>query len=103
MAINVIVVLTAVVAAGYFLFSRRLAHSSDWNATVIPLASIMGSAPLLGGAVGNAAVLCMAGLLALAFLVGGAIRFNIQHFEPIQHTGHGPAQTLAFADEGRDH
>jgi hypothetical protein len=54
------------------------------------------SAPLLGGIVGNLAVVCMALLLVLAYAVGGAIRFNIQHFEPIENDGHGPAQTIAF-------
>lgn len=54
------------------------------------------SAPLLAGVVGNLAVVCMAMLLVLAYLVGGAIRFNIRHFEPIENTGHGPAQDIAF-------
>ncbi|MEM9015568.1 MAG: hypothetical protein AAGC68_01045, partial [Verrucomicrobiota bacterium] len=75
--------------------------SSKWQATVTPLASIMGSgflvsAPLLAGQVGNLALFCMATLLAVAFAVGGAIRFNIRHFEPIENEGHGPAQVFAF-------
>jgi hypothetical protein len=87
--------------SGYLAFSKRLAGSSSWKATVTPLASIMGSgflvsAPLLAGVVGNLAVLCMGVLLVLAYMVGGAIRFNIRYFEPIEHEGHGVAQNIAF-------
>ena len=99
--LNAVIVIVAVVIAGYLAFSKRLAGSSSWKATLTPLASIMGSgflvsAPLLGGIVGNLAVICMGVLLVLAYGVGGAIRFNIQHFEPIENNGHGPAQTIAF-------
>jgi hypothetical protein len=91
----------ALALGGYLAFSRRLAVSLNWKATVTPLASIMGSgflvsAPLLAGIVGNLAVVCMALLLALAYMVGGAIRFNIRHFEPIENKGHGPAQDIAL-------
>jgi hypothetical protein len=84
---------------GYLAFSRKVRSSSDWKATVTPLASIMGSgflvsAPLLAGAVGNLAVVFMAGLLLLAYLVGSAIRFNILHFEPVENQT-GPAQSVA--------
>ena len=99
--LNLIITVVALALGGYLAFSRRLAGSSDWKATVTPLASIMGSgflvsAPLLAGIVGNLAVVCMALLLALAYMVGGAIRFNIRHFEPIENKGHGPAQDIAF-------
>lgn len=99
--VNLIVVVTAVVLGGYLAFSKRLGKSSNWKATVTPLASIMGSgflvsAPLLGGLVGNLAVVCMALLLVLAYWVGEAIRFNIRHFEPIENSGHGAAQSVAF-------
>ncbi len=95
-----IILVTAAIAA-YLTFSKRLAGSSDWKATVTPLASIMGSgflisAPLLAGIVGKLAVLCMAALLALAYAVGSVIRFNIRHFEPIENTGHGAAQDIGF-------
>ena len=98
--LNVIIIAVALVLAGYLAFSKRLAASSSWKATVTPLASIMGSgflvsAPLLAGIVGNLAVLCMAALLVIAYAVGDAIRFNIRHFEPIENTGHGPAQDVA--------
>ena len=98
--LNGIIIVTALLTAGYLAFSKRLAKSSGWKATVTPLASIMGSgflvsAPLLAGVVGNLAVICMAVLLVLAYAVGGAIRFNIRHFEPIE-SQHGPVQTIAF-------
>lgn len=81
-------VLIAAVVFLVFIFSKKIAASSDWRATVTPLASIMGSgflvsAPLLAGTVGNYAVLCMMALLLLAYWVGSAIRFNIQYFEPV--------------------
>jgi len=99
--LNAVIVVVALLLGGYLAFSRRLAKSSSWQATVTPLASIMGSgflvsAPLLAGIVGNLALVCMALLLVLAFFVGGAIRFNIRHFEPIENESHGPAQTIAL-------
>jgi hypothetical protein len=99
--LNALIIVVAVLFAAYLALSKRLAASSNWKATVTPLASIMGSgflvsAPLLAGIVGNLAVVCMAMLLVLAYAVGGAIRFNIRHFEPIENDGHGPAQTIAF-------
>ena len=101
MILNLVIILVTLSLAGYLAFSRRLARSDGWAATVTPLASIMGSgflisAPLLGGLVGNLAVFSMAVLLALAYAVGGIIRFNIRHFEPIENDGHGPAQDLGF-------
>ena len=98
---NTLIIAVALALAGYLAFSKRLAGSSSWKATVTPLASIMGSgflvsAPLLAGVVGNWALACMALLLGLAYLVGDAIRFNIRHFEPIENAGHGLAQNVAF-------
>lgn len=79
-----VAVLGALVLVGY----KPLASSTRWRATLIPLASIMGSgflvsAPLLANAVGIYAVFAMSALLALAFCVGGALRFNIRNYEPI--------------------
>ena len=56
--LNAIIIIVALLLAGYLAFSKRLAASSNWKATVTPLASIMGSgflvsAPLLAGIVGN--------------------------------------------------
>ncbi len=91
----------ALLLAGYLAFSRRLSTSSTFKATVTPLASIMGSgflvsAPLLAITVGIWATASMATLLLLAYAVGSAIRFNIRYFEPVENTGHGPAQSVAF-------
>lgn len=99
--LNIVIIVVAVLLGGYLAFSRRLAGSSNWQATVTPLASIMGSgflvsAPLLAGIVGNIAVFAMAVLLLLAYMVGGALRFNIRYFEPIESKGHGIAQDMAF-------
>lgn len=99
--LNGIIIIVAILLGGYLAFSKRLAASSNWQATVTPLASIMGSgflvsAPLLAGIVGNMAVFAMAVLLLLAYMVGGAIRFNIRYFEPIEYKGHGIAQNTAF-------
>ena len=54
--LNAAIIIIAVVLASYLAFSKRLAGSSNWKATVTPLASIMGSgflvsAPLLAGIV----------------------------------------------------
>ncbi len=96
-----IIIVVALGLGGYLALAKRLAKSSNWKATVTPLASIMGSgflvsAPLLAGIVGNLALVCMGVLLVLAYMVGGAIRFNIRHFEPIENSGHGLAQNVAF-------
>jgi len=98
--INFIVAITALLFAGYLVFSPRLNGSSNWRATTTPLASIMGSgflisAPLLAGVVGNYALYSMALLLLIAFAVGSVIRFNIQFFEPIENDK-GLAQNIAF-------
>jgi len=100
MLLSAVVVVVALAGGGYLAFSRRLATSPGWKATVTPLASIMGSgflisAPLLAGVVGNAAVFFMAALLALAYLVGSVMRFNIRHFEPIEKE-RGTAQEIAL-------
>ncbi len=99
---SVVITIIALALAACLAFSRKLTRSSDWKATVTPLASIMGSgflvsAPLLAGVVGTQAIIYMAGLLLIAFLVGGAIRFNIRFFEPVEHSGHGAVQEIAFA------
>ena len=44
--LNIIIIVVAVLLGGYLAFSRRLASSSSWQATVTPLASIMGSGSL---------------------------------------------------------
>jgi len=99
--INIISVIIALGVAGILIFSPRLSRSTDWKATVTPLASIMGSgflvsAPLLAGIVGNLALFGIIALLIVAWFVGGVIRFNIRYFEPIENARHGPVQNLAF-------
>ena len=99
--LDALVILVALSVGAWLAFSKRLAGSTTWQATVTPLASIMGSgflvsAPLLGGSVGVYAVFCMAGLLLLAYGVGEAIRFNIAYFEPVENEGHGQAQSIAL-------
>ncbi len=100
MILNSSIVLIALLVALYLAFSKRLRQSSSWKATVTPLASIMGSgflisAPLLANTVGNYAVFSMIALLLLAYAVGDAIRFNIRHFEPVEHKK-GMVQNIAF-------
>ncbi|MGJ8676241.1 MAG: hypothetical protein ACSHX0_01855 [Akkermansiaceae bacterium] len=99
--LSALILILTVLISGYLAFSKHLRGSSNWAATVTPLASIMGSgflisAPLLAGVVGVYSLFCMAGLLVLAFGVGSAIRFNIRHFEPIENDGHGLPQTTAL-------
>lgn len=100
MFLNIFIIAVTLMVAAYLAFSRRLQQSASWNATVTPLASIMGSgflisAPLLGGLVGSYALFCMAALLLVAFAVGAIVRFNIRHFEPIEHEK-GASQNIAF-------
>ena len=94
-------VFVAVLAA---LLSPALRQSTGWQATVTPLASIIGSgflvsAPLLARTVGNVALLAMAGLIAAAYLLGHAIRFNIAHAEPLLKRDH-PPRALAWVEQG---
>jgi hypothetical protein len=99
--INILIIFVALAVGSWLAFAPRLQKSNSWQATVTPLASIMGSgflvsAPLLGGVVGIWAVFCMATLLLLAYLIGSAIRFNIRFFEPVEGTNTGPAHSIAF-------
>ncbi|MCB1492571.1 MAG: hypothetical protein KDJ77_12385 [Rhodobiaceae bacterium] len=75
-------ILAAVVAAAIVLMLPRIARATRWQATVTPLASIIGSGflvlgPLLCVSYGAWAPLVMAGLCAVSYAFGGAIRFNI--------------------------
>ena len=86
MIANLIVITTTLVLS-LLLFSKPVEKSSWWAATVIPLASIIGSgflvvAPILQMSMGEYSVLAMAGLVTAAYLIGAAIRFNIRHVEP---------------------
>ena len=82
--------LWALVAA--LLFSRRLQSSRNWQATVTPLAWIIGSGflvsvPLLVRETGNWAVFAMLSLVAVAYLVGAADGIG-----PQVGAGHGCSQ-----------
>ena len=99
--LNIVIVVIALSVGAYLALAPRVSRSTSWQATVTPLASIMGSgflvsAPLLGGVVGIWAVFCMAVLLALAYLIGSAIRFNIRYFEPLEGQNHDAANHTAF-------
>ena len=93
------IVVSVAIAAAAILFSKKLQTSTNWQATVTPLASIIGSGflvsvPLLAGEVGNWALLAMTALVGAAYLVGAAIRFNIRYAEPLLAK---PSQTKAVS------
>ncbi|SMF53575.1 hypothetical protein SAMN06265365_11838 [Tistlia consotensis] len=82
------IVIAVLLGAAALLFAPRTQRSTDWQATVTPLASIIGSGflvsvPLLARQVGDWALPAMAVLVGAAWLVGAAIRFNIRHVEPL--------------------
>ncbi len=90
------IVLVAI-AAGFTALSMmpRIRENIWWNATVTPLASIIGSgflviAPLLAAVVGSYALAAMLGIVLLAYSVGHAIRYNIQHAEPLEGSPKAP-------------
>ena len=85
-ASNIALLAASLVFAVLFL-QPRLLRSQLWQATVTPLASIIGSGflvagPILAHAAGRWAALAMLGLCAIAYLFGSAIRHNIVHVEP---------------------
>lgn len=72
------------------MFRPRLVRSELWQATVTPLASIIGSGflvagPILASTAGRLAWLAMLALCAVAWLFGSAIRHNIRFIEPQLH------------------
>ena len=86
MIANIIVIVTTLIITS-ILFAKPIEKSAWWSATVIPLASIIGSgflviAPILQMNVGRYALVSMLGLVVMAYLIGGAIRFNIRYVEP---------------------
>ena len=79
-------ILAVVVLFGMVLIWPRVANSVLWQATITPLASIIGSGflvlgPILDVNYGGYAPLVMLGLCAIAYLFGSAIRFNIADIE----------------------
>ena len=84
---SLVLVGAALLLCGVFL-RPRLVKAPWWQATVTPLASIIGSGflvagPILAHAAGNLAWLAMSALCGVAFLFGAAIRHNILHVEPL--------------------
>jgi hypothetical protein len=99
-------VIAATLTIFAFLLSPAMRRSRPWQATVTPLASIIGSgflvvAPLLAHMVGHWALVAMLAIVLVAYAVGGAVRYNIQHVEAISdsehHTGAG-AKTLKWLE-----
>lgn len=81
---TIAIVITVIV--GIILFNHKIRLSSQWRATVTPLASIIGSgflivAPLLHSIMGKWALLGMVVLSIFAYSLGGVIRFNIRYAE----------------------
>ncbi len=86
MIANIIVIFTTLLIT-LLLFSKPVEKSSWWAATVIPLASIIGSgflvvAPILQMSMGSYALIAMTILVLVAYWIGAAVRFNIHHVEP---------------------
>lgn len=76
-----------VVVCLFFLFSHAIRKSKVWNATVTPLASIIGSgflvvAPLLWILAGYASIWILLCVVLAAYAMGSVIRYNIQFVEP---------------------
>lgn len=77
----------ATVVVALWLARPVVRGAEGWQATVTPLASIIGSGflvvtPLLAAAVGHWAPLAMAGIVAVAYWVGSTVRFVITEIEP---------------------
>jgi len=99
------VMVAAAIALAMVTLAPRLLRSTDWRATVTPLASIIGSGflvagPILGHAAGHWAWLAMAGLCAVSWVFGIAIRENIMRVEPMLADGKaGIIQSLDRASD----
>ena len=73
----------------------KIRENKWWNATVTPLASIIGSgflviAPLLAAVAGSYALAAMLLIVAVAYGIGHAIRYNIQYAEPLDGSPKAP-------------
>ncbi|MEZ6045195.1 MAG: amino acid permease [Planctomycetaceae bacterium] len=79
-------ILLATAIVGGILLLPKVSRSEWWQATVTPLASIIGSGflvlgPILVREYGKLAAPMMLGLCVVAYLFGNAIRYNIRHYE----------------------
>ncbi|MAA97327.1 MAG: hypothetical protein CMN86_03435 [Stappia sp.] len=77
-------------ATAWWLARPAVSRNRLWQATVTPLASIIGSGflvlgPLLDNAYGGYAPLAMALLCAAAWVMGAAVRFNIARLDAQGH------------------
>jgi len=89
----VLVAIAAIFAA--LSMMPKIRENQWWNATVTPLASIIGSgflviAPLLAAVAGSYALAAMLLIVALAYGVGHAIRYNIEYAEPLDGSPKAP-------------
>lgn len=89
--IDIIILVTAVAILSV-LFSPHVRKSKIWDATVTPLASIIGSgflvvAPLLWILTGYHSTWVLLIIVVVAYAIGSVIRFNIQFVEPFLKSG----------------
>lgn len=87
-ALGNIIVFFAILMLSPLFFLKRVRHSELWQATVTPLASIIGSGFLISAALvvlttGRWAAVAMLLVVTAAYLLGSVMRFNIQHLEPL--------------------
>lgn len=87
-AVGNVIVLFAILILSPLFFLKRVRHSQLWQATVTPLASIIGSGFLISAALvvlttGKWAAVAMLLVVTAAYLLGSVMRFNIQHLEPL--------------------
>lgn len=80
------------------LFSPGLRDNRNWQATVTPLASVVGSgflivAPLLHQVAEALAPLVMLAIVIVAAALGAAVRYNIRYLEPVLR--HHPPAAIA--------
>ena len=92
---DVVIILIALLFASFSLVPKAR-NNAWWQATVTPLASIIGSgflvvAPLLAAVTGSLAVVAMLIIVVLAFAIGHVIRFNIRNSENWKFRPTGPA------------
>ena len=95
MSFTNIALIAGAIAFALVFFQPRLLRAPTWQATVTPLASIIGSGflvagPILAAAAGPLATLAMFGLCVVAYLFGSAIRHNIVHIEQDFDEGTAP-------------
>ena len=84
--------LVVIVGVAYALYRPRVQSSSQYQATVVPLANIMDvgfiiMAPAVVFLAGRAAPLAMLAICLVAIATGSTIAYNIRHYEPLVGTG----------------